>query len=65
MPHATPLCHIKGDMNCVTSPRTGQQLERHGWDIHAVSAGRTGAIRLRHLFLPVHAAMLIHFYPQR
>jgi hypothetical protein len=40
-------------------------LELRGWDIHAVSAGRAGAISLRHLLLPVHAAMWIHLYPQR
>ena len=43
MPHATPVCHIKGDMNCVTSPRTGQSVEQHGWDIHALRFGAVGA----------------------
>jgi len=24
-PYTTPVCHIYGDMNCVTSPRTGHR----------------------------------------
>jgi hypothetical protein len=40
MPHATPVCHIYGDMNWVTSPQTGQSLELHGCGSHAVCIGR-------------------------
>jgi Acyltransferase family len=40
-------------------------LELPGWDIHAVSAGRAGAISLRRLLLPAYVAMWIHLYPQR
>jgi hypothetical protein len=40
MPHATPVCHIYGDMNCVTSPQTGHMLLLAQCDTDQVTSPR-------------------------